>query len=423
MLEAWKLKEMPPFHGVPSGNLQELISVFVDRDEEMNQAILTLDRGENVLVRGMMGIGKTAFIMAVLYYMQMQYEELGYDVLPIHIRQFSGCNRDELYKIILYALSKKLASRDKRAREILSAITGQEITESRKKGVNFGFEVTVPQIGGVKAGGELGKETSNALEIDMPEYYVDELLTIATKKKKCRRVIIAIDDLERAQNQHSIKAMLEASLDLIRDHRCSFILTGRTLTILEDVYASASGLNMFNATIPLKPLDEKQLRQIAIKTLNLVREESNEKSIAPFTKNVLDTILSKSFGIPRQFVLLCSRVLDMAVEVGASKLNSDVFEQAFSKLQDELAQKEVPPDIRRVLYLGLQQGGFSISRDANLDEIFKILGITTIRQFVDFADKLVIQELLQKFTDRQGEVYYRLAPATEKLAQSGKPEK
>lgn len=421
-LGRWRLKAMPPFHGVPSGNLNELMNIFVDRDEELSQALLTLDKGENVLVRGMMGIGKTAFIMAVLYQMEKQYGAIGDDVLPIHIRQFSGCTREELYKIIVYSLAKRLAPRDQKARDILAAITGQEITKSRSKGANAGFEVQIPQIFSAKAGGDVGGNISTKLNIEMPEHHLEKLLKIAISKKKYKRVVIAIDDLERAPNQHSIKAMLESSLDLLRDHNCSFILTGRTLTILEDVYASAAGLNIFNTSIPLKPLSPEQLREIAVNTLNVVRENTHPVSVEPFTDEVISTISSRSFGIPRQFMVLCSKILDIAIERGTEKLDSEAFEMGFAKFQDELAQKEVPPDIRRVLYLGLQQGGFSIAKDAELDKVFEVLGVATLRQFVDFADNLVHQELLQRFTDPRGEVFYRLVPGIEKLAMSGKPE-
>ncbi len=237
-------------------------------------------------------------------------------------------------------------------------------------------------------------------------------------KKKYRRIIFAVDDLERVHNQGSIKFMLESTLDLIRDKRCSFILTGRTLTILEDVYAS--GLDIFNETIPLKPLPAQELRLVAARTLNLVRNRPDEQSVFPFADDVIEAIASKSFGIPRQFILLCGKILKIAIENGVEQLDLDVFQGSFEQLQEEVAERDVPPDIRRILYLGLQQGGFSISKDADLDQVFDVLGITTLRQFVDFADNLVQQDLLQRFTDHRGEVLYRLAPSVEKLAQSGK---
>lgn len=168
--------------------------------------------------------------------------------------------------------------------------------------------------------------------------------------------------------------MLKSSLDLLRDHNSSFILTGRTLTILEDVYASASGLNIFNTTIPLKPLTAEQLRQVAVNTLNVVRKSNEYQSVDPFTDEVIKQFHPDRFEIPRQFMVLCSKILDIAIEKGTEKLNSEAFELGAAKFQDELAQKEVPPDIRKVLYLGLQQGGFSIAKDADLDKVFEVLG-------------------------------------------------
>jgi hypothetical protein len=169
----------------------------------------------------------------------------------------------------------------------------------------------------------------------------------------------------------------------------------------------------------LKPLSPQELRLITIRTLNLVRSRPDEQSVSPFTDEVIEMMASNSFGIPRQFILLCGKILKIAIENGIEQIDLDAFQESFEQLQDEVAEREVPPDIRRILYLGLQQGGFSISKDAELDQVFDVLGITTLRQFVDFADNLVQQDLLQRFTDHRGEVLYRLAPEVEKLAQSG----
>jgi len=391
------------------------MQVFVDRDEEIRRAILTLHDGENILVRGMTGIGKTAFIMATLYQVEREADALGQPVLPIHIRQFAGGTREDFYRVVLYALARQLGPRYKRAREIVRALTGEQITRGRSRGLSAGIEVQVPQLFAAKGGSEIGRDESQVLKIEHAEHFVDELLDAANKKHRC--VIIAVDDIERCPNQGTIKAMLESSLDLIRDKRCAFILTGRTLTILEDVYAS--GLDIFNETIPLKPLSPHQLRLIAIRTLNLVRHHPDETSVCPFTDEVIETIASKSFGIPRQFVLLCGKMLKLAVESGDQELTPQVFEKLFEQYQDELADSDIPPDIRRILYLGLQQGGFSISKHAELDHVFEILGITTLRQFIDFADNLVQQDLLDRFKDDRGEVLYRLVAGVEKLAASG----
>lgn len=125
LLKTWGLHDSPPFRGVPSGDVEELMQVFVDRDEEIQRAILTLDDGENILVRGMTGIGKTAFIMATLYQMEREADALGDPVLPIHIRQFVGGSREDFYRVVLYGLARQLGPRFKRAREIVRALTGE----------------------------------------------------------------------------------------------------------------------------------------------------------------------------------------------------------------------------------------------------------------------------------------------------------
>lgn len=114
LLEKWQLRDTPPFRGVP-GDIKELMQVFVNREKEMPRAILTLDDGENILVRGMTGIGKTAFIMAVLHRMEQQSKVIKQRILPIHIRQFAGGTREDFYRVILYALAKQLGANNKRA--------------------------------------------------------------------------------------------------------------------------------------------------------------------------------------------------------------------------------------------------------------------------------------------------------------------
>jgi hypothetical protein len=420
ILREWDLEDIPPFRGVP-GSIKELMQVFVDRENAMKTAKYILSIGENILVRGMSGMGKTAFIMATLDQMEQQGDVLGRPVLPIHIRQFTGGTREDFYRVVLYGLAKQLGPRYKRAREILHALTGEQITKGRSRGLSGSIEVQVPQLFAAKGGGEIGSEESRVLRIDDPTHFVDELLDAAIKKMKYHRVIIAADDLEKNPNQGSIKAMFESALDLLRDNRCGFILTGRRLTILQDVYHSSSGLDIYNEEIPLNPLSSDELRLIAVRTLNLVRPRPNEASTHPFAESVVETMASKTFGIPRQFILLCGAILRLAFLNCENEITPEVFERLFEDYQDELKDSDVPPDIRRILYLGLQQGGFSISKDAELDKVFEIIGITTLRQFIDFADNLVQQDLLQRFTDDCGEVLYRLAPGIEKLALSGAP--
>jgi Cdc6-like AAA superfamily ATPase len=419
LLKCWGFNDIPPFRGVPSDDINELIRVFVNRNKEMQRAILTLHEGENVLVRGMTGIGKTAFIMATLYQMEAQAKEIDSNILPIHIRQFTGGTREDLYKIILYALAKRLSSENDRAGQILRLLTGEEMSKGGSGSIKGGIEVQIPQFLKASIGSDVGESETSKFSVGNYEHFVGELLEEACKDYQ--RIIIAIDDLERSPNQGTIKSMLESSLDLIRDNRCGFVLTGRTLTILEDVYAT--GLDIFNETIPLKPLSAEELRSITSRTLNLVRNKPQDDDVSPFTDEVINIVASKSSGIPRQFILICGRVLKIAVENGAESLNGEVFKRSFEQLQEEIAQQEVLPDIRRILYLGLQKGGFSISKDADLDEVFDIIGVSTLKQFVDFADTLVQQDLLQRFADERGEILYRIAPGVEKLALSGAEQK
>jgi len=172
LLNIWGLNDNPPFRGVPSGDIDELMRVFVNREKEIERALLTLDDGENVLVRGMTGIGKTSFIMAVLHLMNQHSKAIGQEILPIHIRQFVGGTREEFFRAILYSLANKLSPRNKRAREIVYALTGEEITRGRSRGLSASLEVQVPQLLAAKTQGDIGSEASHVLKIDYPEHFL-----------------------------------------------------------------------------------------------------------------------------------------------------------------------------------------------------------------------------------------------------------
>lgn len=61
--------------------------------------------------------------------------------------------------------------------------------------------------------------------------------------------------------------MLRDALHILRDRRCGFILTGRAITRLDDL--EISQLGVVNEIISLKPLSDDELRQTAVRQLNL----------------------------------------------------------------------------------------------------------------------------------------------------------
>lgn len=67
----WDLRENP-FNATPPDDPQLLAQIFYGRDLELDIAIPTLYEGNNILVRGTWGIGKTALILNLIYQLQQE---------------------------------------------------------------------------------------------------------------------------------------------------------------------------------------------------------------------------------------------------------------------------------------------------------------------------------------------------------------
>ncbi len=417
LLEAWNMQDLPPFRGTP-GDVGQLMRVFVNRDLDLQKARYTLSTGENVLIRGTAGIGKTAFMMATLHSMETEGDVLGKKVLPVHIRQFEGGNRDLFYRVILYSLAKKFSLENDAARQLLGRITGEREPTTDSTKISGGIEVSVPGFIKASGKGEIGREGESLLHITHPEHLVDELLSDITDAGYSRAVV-AVDDLDRNKNQGDVIEMFESSLDLIRDGRISFMLSGRKLTLQQDVLLSAPGLDVYNLALSIEPLMPTELCDIAIRTMNLVRASPSEAETLPFTREVLEAIAEKSDGIPRFFLLLCGATLRFAFIHGDKEITPAIFEERFAEYQEEIATWEVTRETRQALFLGLRNEGLTVAKDESLDEVLDVLGVSTLREFVELAEDLVQQDLLKRSVDERSETIYKVAPGAEKLAESG----
>jgi Cdc6-like AAA superfamily ATPase len=417
ILEAWRLKDLPAFQGTPS-NAEELMKVFVGRRRDMEDVKYVLSTGENVLVRGTTGIGKTAFMMATLYDLTTNGDVVGHKIFPVYVRQFAGDTRDDLYRVVLYAIAKRFSSEDDRARQILCALTGMKVNAGTSGKSTFGFEVGVPGVFKVQGGGESGDNQSQTSDYQHAEHFVNELLDSITASGY-KRVVIALDDVEQRTSQTDIAHLFESSLDLIRDTRIAFMLAGRRLTLQQDAILSAPGLAVYNLAITMKPMTSSELRAIAIKILNLVRLNPQKETVHPFTEESIEAIADKSEGIPRPFILLCGAIIRRAFWNGHHEINLKVFNDCFLEHQDELASLEIPPETRQALYLGMKKGGLTITDSVDMEEVLGMLGLRSLRDFVEVAEGMVQQDLLQRSLNDRGETIYKITAGVEKLAESG----
>lgn len=415
MLPKWGLKQVPPFSDVPpKDDPKRLGRLFTGRREELDRVILPLLDGRNVLVRGMWGVGKTTFILQTLHELSYQASLLKERLLPIYIDNFKGGTLAEFHRLVLFALTTALADKDEEARAIVEAMRGISVSHKRTKAIQGKFEVnlfTVASLGG-EAGMEAG--TERRVGLDNPEYWIEEFL-----KRACKRfqhVVIAVDDLDKTDPHPDqflkVRTMFDGALPLLRSDRCAFILTGRTLTVAQDIYGAILGI--FHRQLQLPVLKLEELREIAIKTLNLARSEERADAY-PFSDEAIAEIAAKSYGLPRQFNRNCADVLEAAVRLGYEILDAEAFARCFADVQATVSA-DVEAQVRQLLYIAQKHGGFSQDNRKALEE----LGWGDFMEVLPLLTHLEQRDLLTR-QDYAGGMRFIVSARAEKAAQLPPP--
>jgi Cdc6-like AAA superfamily ATPase len=392
--DVWGLEHIP-FYDFPPEDVERLWRFFLGRDAEMERALHALFRGDNILVRGAWGIGKTAFILVTLDRLQREAHELGTKVVAIHVKDFPGGTAREFQGVVLRCLEKGVG----RGRLRKSA--------RWKLGVNVQSATELLPVGG---GIELEREP--AAETTQPLDAIYELLE--RNRKAGSRIAIAIDDLDKVENQRQVQQMLRECLGLLRDQRCAFVLTGRAITLFEDLEVATLGIA--SEILPLPPLSEDELKEIVVRQLNTARPKSRDDPF-PFTQDVLDEIARRSLGFPRTLNRLCLKVLQVAQRRQYKTVGAEEFEECYKELQSDISI-QVPPEVKRILYFALQRGGIPITKDAPLDDLMTAVGVSTLTELVPYLNTLVRADLLTR-DDRTGLPIYKLSPGAEQAAQEG----
>jgi hypothetical protein len=386
----WNIKEIP-FPDVPPYDAARVAHFFVGRDAEYQVARNRLYRGENILLRGTWGIGKTAFILSSLHRLQQEAKGQQKRLRGVHIRDFRGGKASELYANMSAGL-KRTAGRG--WPNWLRWMRPSEV------GINvLAFEATWG----------VGKSEETRV--------VQELYDLFERaRRKGQKLVIAIDDLDKTgTGQADITAMLRDALNVLRDERCAFILTGRAITRMDDM--EISHLGIVSEIISLKPLSGDELYQAAVCQLNLVRCDGRD-DVFPFEDDVIKEIAKKSAGIPRVFYRLCKRTLDSAAARSYKSINMSAFNICYGDFQDDISIS-VPPEVKRILYYALQRNGFVISsKDETLDEVLPLVGASTVYDLVPHLDALVKADYMVR-VERPDGISYEIAPGTEKAAEEG----
>jgi len=373
-LNRWGLSDIP-FRAAPPEDVNKLARIFHGREEELAIALPTLYEGRNVLVRGIWGVGKTAFIRYLLYRLQKESASLGERMLILYIGRFPGEDSEALYRALLLPLAEILADEVPKARQAWETLSGLRITRSHQTQIEGKVNLHL-----VSLGGSWGREREEGWQLQ--NVYPVLLGLLDEARKRYKRVIIAVDDLDK-KTPRAVLEILDDATDLLRrgEGQRGFLLTGRYVSTVQDL--SDLMLGLFSETVTLSRMSTDDLRHIAVNYLNTVRQRPSEE-VTPFTLEVITQIAEYAYHIPRQFNLICERVMRRGAIEGVAQIDEGTFPHLWHKVQDSFAL-ELTPDVRRLLYIARRQGGLRADvDDATLEE----LGVETFVELLPLLKQL-----------------------------------
>ena len=373
-LRNWGLSDVP-FRATPPENPAELSRIFHGREKELDVALPTLYEGRNVLVRGIWGVGKTTFIRYLLHHLQQETAALGEQMLILYIGRFPGETSEALYRALLLPLSETLAGVEPKAQRVWETLSGLQITHSRQLQVEGKVDLQL-----VSLGGSWGQGREQDFELQNTYPVLLDLLDVA--QEQYGRVIIAVDDLDK-KTPLAVQEVIDDATDLLRrgEGRRGFLLTGRFTSTLRDI--SGQMLGLFSEIITLPRMSADELHHIAVNYLNTARQRPSGQ-ITPFTSTVISQIAEYAHCIPRQFNLICEKVMRRGAMRGVERIDEQTFPQLWRTVQEEFVL-ELTPDIRRLLYVARRRGGLSADiDDAALDQ----LGVETFVELLPMLKSL-----------------------------------
>lgn len=373
-LNQWGLTDIP-FQATPPEDPALLSRLFHGRQRELDLALPTLYEGRNVLVRGLWGVGKTTFILHVLHHLQRETAKLGEPMLILYIGRFLGNTSEDMYRALLLPLSETLAEVDSEARRVRDVLRGLQITHSHQSQIEGKVDLKFFSFGGSR-----GREQEQEWEIQ--NVYNVLLRLLDTAQKRYGKVILAIDDLDK-KTPRAVQDLLDDATDLLRrgQSKRSFLLTGRFTSALQDT--SHQMLGLFSENITLDRMSTEDLHHIAINYLNTARKRPSGE-VTPFTSNVITQIAEYAYHIPRQFNMICEKVMRRGAMSGVEQINEEIFTNLWKSVQNEFVL-ELTPDIRRLLYVAKSSGGLSVDVD---DATLEQLGVETFVELLPILKSL-----------------------------------
>jgi len=363
--EAWGLERLLFSVQLPPPRFRS--NVFTAREQEIERAeAVLLDAPRNLLLSGLFGVGKTIFIQELLDGLEERYPE---EVLVV--RECLDSAESDLLTTILRGLAHVLKGEDTEAHQINQVLAGVELTSQASEKAGGTGELGVPGIFKVGGSGEsAATETWARKVVPNASFQVRELVRNANGRYPDRRLIVAVDDLDKRDPATVRQSLVEARSALHTD--CAFVLTGHPLGVLRNIYSTAGGI--FDVQLDLKVLSADNMKLLMTNYLEAGRLESTpQRGLHPFTEEAAQTIISRSFGIPRLLNKICLHILLQAGELRRPEIDMDTLRECW-RIEGEKLRQGMSEEMAR-LYEMLQEQTDGFDPSLVPDDIYERLGV------------------------------------------------
>jgi type II secretory pathway predicted ATPase ExeA len=381
----WGLERV--LFGVSPPERRYLDRVFTGRTEELETTRVAIrEAPRRVLVSGVFGVGKTVFMRELLARLNQHYQS---DVLTVE--ESVNIGPSDLPTAILRGLARMLKDEDDEARNVDAALSGLEITTERERDLSAGVEVA-----GIGGRGTYSDTTTRAFKkVENAAYHIQRLIENAARRKPDRRLIVAIDDLDK-RDPEAIREALLASRSILH-LECSFLLTGHPLGILRDAFSTAGGV--FDKKVDLQLFTSDGLMEMMQNYLAAGRARGARVSrLAPFTEAAAHTIAGRSFGIPRVLNLTCFHLLEEAARCRMPIVDLPELQTCWQAVRDEL-RRGIKADLRNLLDT-LQESPEGFVPSNVPDEVFIRLNVDSYPELIAKLDEAVRSDWVINVQDR-----------------------
>lgn len=373
--------------GVSPPERRYLDKVFTGRSEELESTRISLyDAPRRVLVNGLFGVGKTVFIYELLAKLAQYYKS---EVLTIY--ESMNIGPSDLPTTILRGLARMLKDEDEEARHLDAILSDLEITTGKDREITAGAEVA-----GFGGKGTLTSTTTQALKsISNASYHIQRLIENAVQCKPDRRLVVAVDDLDKRDPETTRQSLQESRSILHLE--CSYVLTGHPLGILRDAYSTAGGI--FDKQVDLRLFTLNESMEMMGNYLAAGRVKGARVApLAPFTQAAAQIIADRSFGIPRVINAICFHLLEEAARNRLPVIDIEELQSCWQAVHDNL-RRGIQPDLRNLLETVQEDPQGFVPSDVP-DEVFIRLNVDSYHELIAKLDETVRSDRVVNVQER-----------------------